>query len=115
MEDITDKYRSEGILYSQPDPEEHEPNIEEPIIEEPLLDSDSNDSTTVSQGSIIFDSEDGPNIEEDDPDIEYQIFAKTLTGRTITVDVYADDTIADLKAKLDANNYYHESVWLTCR
>lgn len=30
----------------------------------------------------------------------YQIFVKTLTGKTVTLDVNADNTIAEVKAKI---------------
>ena len=35
-----------------------------------------------------------------DPDEGMQIFVKTLTGKTITINVEADDTISDVKKKI---------------
>ena len=35
-----------------------------------------------------------------------QIFVKTLTGKTITLEVEASDTIENVKAKIQVNSYY---------
>jgi Ubiquitin family len=37
-----------------------------------------------------------------------QIFVKTLTGKTITLEVEASDTIENVKAKIQVRNYSSE-------
>ena len=39
--------------------------------------------------------------DDEEEEEQFQIFVKTLTGKTITVDVKASDTIDDLKAKVE--------------
>ena len=40
------------------------------------------------------------NPENHSINMSYQIFVKTLTGKTITIDAYHDDTVEDIKAKI---------------
>ena len=42
---------------------------------------------------------------------EMQIFVKTLTGKTITLEVEPSDSIENVKAKIQVMDRFHFSLW----
>jgi ubiquitin len=65
----------------------------------------------------VSESEDEYEDEDDDAeadaDVPYQIFVKTLTGKTITLNVKASDTIDNVKAKILSSKGEHCSKHLS--